>query len=355
MKRFLFPITTGFGGWFALLFVYACAAIAEPGLRMNEIQVIGTHNSYHVAPEEEFRQVVLKVWPEAHEWNYTHPPLDVQLENGVRSFELDLFNFEKGYRVMHAPHYDPESNCPQFKQCLETVVAWSDAHPGHVPISFLLEVKEKTHGLVLPPLPPLRKKEIERIDEEIRAVVSEEKLLTPDDVRGDAETLAEAVTERGWPLLDDVRGKMFFVLHESGAMRDWYTEGRPSLEGRAMFVRSQAGRPDAAVLIYDNPYTDRIPKHVEQGYIVRTRADAGLWQGKRGETDRRDTALASGAHIVSTDFPPGEQYEDTGYVVRFPDQNAARCNPVNAPRGCTAADLDPYPAAPTGHTEASAR
>ena len=46
-----------------------------------------------------------------------------------------------------------------------------------------------------------------------------------------------------------------------------------------------------------------------------------------------DKALASGGHIVTTDFPSGEAYPKTGYVVQFPGNAPARWNPVNAPKG----------------------
>jgi hypothetical protein len=327
------------GTFLVLLDLAAAAADADDDLRMNQIQVIGTHNSYHVAPEESFRLNVAKYWPEAHEWDYTHKPLDQQLENGVRSFELDLFNFADGYQVFHAPRIDKESNCPRFTDCLNAVKAWSDAHPNHVPISFLLEIKDQTRFLIHPPLPPLVPGELDRLEAEIEAVFAEDDLVTPDLVRGEADNLEAAILKDGWPRLNDVRGRIMFVLHEGGEMRDWYTEGRPNLEGRRMFVRSSPGRPDAAVLIMDGPDVEAIQERVQQGYYVRTRADAGLRQAKAGDTTRRDEAFESGAHIVSTDFPNGEMHPDTKYVVRFEDNAPARCNPVNAPATCSAASL----------------
>jgi hypothetical protein len=33
-----------------------------------------------------------------------HLPLDVQLENGVRSLEIDIHNTPNGWEVMHVPH-----------------------------------------------------------------------------------------------------------------------------------------------------------------------------------------------------------------------------------------------------------
>jgi hypothetical protein len=210
--------------------------------------------------------------------------------------------------------------------CLNTVRAWSLANPGHVPISFLLE--GKVEALLLDPsVFPLDSAAFDRLDAEILSVFPRASLVTPDDVRGDYPTLEAAVLERGWPLLDDVRGKVMFVLHESGRERDLYTEARPSLEGRPMFVRSEPGRPDAATLVVDTPRVDRIQELTRAGYWVRTRADSGI----RPAPERLEQALASGAHVISTDFPPGEACEDTGYVAAFPDGAPARLNSVHYP------------------------
>jgi len=43
--------------------------------------------------------------------------------------------------------------------------------------------------------------------------------------------------------------------------------------------------------------------------------------------------LASGAHIISTDFPGMARGGVEG--VRIPEGNPSRCNPLTAPTGCT--------------------
>ena len=56
----------------------------DGALRVNDLQMIGTHNSYHLRPPRDL--------PPGDVADYEHPPLDVQLdEQGVRSFELDVF------------------------------------------------------------------------------------------------------------------------------------------------------------------------------------------------------------------------------------------------------------------------
>ncbi len=319
--RFFFSLT------FVVLALTASAEAPPSAVRMNEVQVIGTHNSYHVAPALSVSRVTDWV-ARVKDLNYTHAPLDVQLDRGVRSFEIDLHHTAEGFAVFHVPLIDEGSTCRWFTECLALVRAWSETHPGHVPISFLLEFKDEN---VRPNsrLLPLGAQGLDRLDADILSVFPRERVITPDDVRGDAQTLEAAVLNRGWPTMDEARGKVFFILHERRENRDLYTEGRPSLEGRVMFVNSSPGRPDAATLVLDHPDVGRIAPLAAQGYLIRTRADAGL----RVSETRRDTALASGAHILSTDFPPGQPHE-SGYVMAFPGGAPARCNPVNAPETC---------------------
>ena len=302
------------------------------GLRMNQMQVIGTHNSYHVRPKEPLFSQVKAVYPDAVGWDYTHAPLDVQLERGVRSFELDVYHDPAGTKVLHVPQFDTGSTCRTLVEGLETVRAWSEKNPTHVPVIILVELKDEPVSQTRVPILPFDEAALDQLDREIRSVFDSEHLLSPDDVRQDAATLSEAIRTIGWPLLDAVRGKVMLVLHARGLHAERYTDGRPSLEGRAMFLESQEGKPYASVFIRNNPHDQSIGRLVKEGgYIVRTRADSGLGQGIRGDTTRRDAALASGAHIVSTDFPAGEAHPDSGYIVTLPGSVPARPNPINGP------------------------
>ena len=68
---------------------------------------------------------------------------------------------------------------------------------------------------------------------------------------------------------------------------------------------------------------------VEQGYMVRTRADADTLQSRNNDTTQREAALNSGAHFISTDYPvPNPDFSD--YQVSLPGDGIARCNPVSA-------------------------
>lgn len=162
-----------------------------------------------------------------------------------------------------------------------------------------------------------------------------ERLITPDDVRGDHETLEDAVLAGAWPTLDDSRGKVMFVLNDH---REEYVAGTTSLQDRVAFPNSSPGQPDAGFLLLNDPIADfdTIQAAVDAGYIVRTRADSPVVTAQSGDTTQRDAAFASGAQFVSTDYPlPGmSERWDTSYVAQLPGGGTARCNPVSAPPDC---------------------
>jgi hypothetical protein len=327
------------GAWLALaLVVAACSSNApirrhvpyplDHVLRLNQVQVLGTHNSYHRRPSSG----VPGAWS-----NYEHPPLDVQLgEEGVRSVELDISNVD-GFTVGHDPFFDDRSNCSPLRVCLRALRRWSDQHPGHIPIFVLLDPKDPS-----PIYDPVRDSwdvdAFDRLDKAVRAVLEPDDLVTPDDVRGDAATLREAVVEEGWPTLEEVRGKFIVVLNRI-ALRREYIDGHRSLEGRAMFIPAYENAPSAAFIEHDLPVESEIRRLVEKGFIIRTRADADGVEVRAEDHTRSDAAMHSGAQIISTDYPvPDDKISD--YVVQFPNKRAARCNPVNAPRRCDTSDIE---------------
>lgn len=338
-------------------------------VHVNEIQVIGSHNSYHAgfAPSE-------RKWMESHNpralrsLDYHHAPLADQLSGGVRQIEIDVFADAKGgrfahpaidrrvaeaglpadpdfdpqhemdrpgFKVMHVQDVDERSVCHTFVHCLTDVRAWSKAHPGHLPLFILVETKEGA----LKEMPNAVKTEpftatvFDALDAEIRSVFQAGEIVTPDEVRGSSSTLNEAVRTRGWPTLEKTRGKVIFLLDQR-PVEPIYTAGHPSLQGRVLFTNAAPGGPDAAFTEENAGSREVIGGLVRQGYLVRTRTDEGTEQARTNDTRRRDLALGSGAQIISTDYPPSEPSPWTPYVVAFPDGLIARCNPLNKPVDC---------------------
>jgi hypothetical protein len=297
-------------------------------LRLNHLQAKGTHNSYHIEPPD----------AEVPDWLYTHAPLDVQLEDqGVRLFELDVhWAPETGFTVHHVPFFDAVTTCETLADCLTTILAWSDENPGHHPIFVLVEPKDDIDQHKLPP-------RLDELDAEILSVWPRERILTPDDVRGAYPTLREAVLEKGWPTLGETRGKLVLTLLDHELSRDAYLDGHPTLEGRVMFADASPDDPWAGVLLMDDPVGDfdSIQAAVDAGFIVRTRSDTEKGELRSGNYAQKEAALASGAHLLSTDFPA--PVEGVDYVLEIPGGTPSRCNPLVAPADCTSVDIEALP------------
>jgi hypothetical protein len=180
----------------------------------------------------------------------------------------------------------------------------------------------------------------------ILSVWPRDRVVTPDSVKGDAATLRDAVTTRGWPLLGDVRGKILFFINNTDSFRTPYTHGGKDLDGRLMFVESSPDDPFAAVLIINDASSGQaeIEAGVAAGFFVRTFGDGA------GDVDPAvvEAALASGAHVISSDHPVPA--ESGGYSLTIPGGAPSRCNPVSAPPECTSEAIEapaffsaPYP------------
>lgn len=306
-------------------------------LRLNEVQVLASHNSYHIEAS------VPLPGPLGDTLEYSHAPLDEQLEHqGVRGFEIDVVNGpgDGEFQVAHTPVVDANTNCSPLSDCLKIVKRWSVAHPGHAPISILIEPKDGLLERSLDPrLGSFDQDGIDRLDAQVREVLGRQ-LITPDDVRGKSKTLRDAVTGRGWPALDEMRGKVMVILNNGSGPREHLLRDRPSLEGRAMFVTADENAPSAAVIKVDDPKVAKISRLVRDGFIVRTRSDADLVEARNHDTRRLEDALRSGAQIISTDFQIPLPSVAGRFVVQIPDGTPGRCDPVNAPARCRPRDVE---------------
>lgn len=369
---------------------------ASEGLKINQIQVLGTHNSYSQGTDPAVRRLLdEKLGPmmemmkknesdEAREaakeyhpnpvsffdaLSYSFRSLTDQLEGGVRGFELDLYHDPEGghygypaayralesegvdratlapidrtdmdkpgFKVFHMVDVDVRSSCNLFVTCLRELKQWSDANPDHAPIFVMLEAK--TQGIPIfaestSPV-PFSEEAYDAMDAEILSVLGRDRIVTPDDVRGELATLEAAVRAGNWPRLDESRGKFVFMLITALDTKDLsgYLQGRPNLENRVAFLRSNPGQDHAAFLLLDNAlYREgEIQQRVNEGYLVRSRSDIDTYEAKANDLTRAEATFASGAQIVSTDYyRPGNAF-GTDYVVRLPGGGAWRCNPVN--------------------------
>ncbi|WP_114210716.1 phosphatidylinositol-specific phospholipase C1-like protein [Acidisarcina polymorpha] len=349
-------------------------AAANDSVKMNQIQVIGSHNSYHagIAPSE--AKLMKAKNPKLYQaFEYRHRPLDQQLNSGIRQIELDIYadsnggryahpkgpdavaaaglakdpEFDPegimnkpGFKVMHVQDFDYRSTCQPLTACLKIVREWSQSHPNHLPVYILLETKQSDlpaeyHAT---PTEHFTSATFDALDAEIRSVFSAGELIVPDQVRGKHKTLEEAVLHNDWPTLAAARGKVVFLMDQR-PVGPVYLEGHPSLRGRVIFTNAAPGQPDCAFTEENDGSQQEIADLVRRGYLVRTRTDADTKEARTNDTTRREIALASGAQLLSTDYPASEPSAWTTYSVSLPEGAVARCNPVNGPSNCSNQDL----------------
>lgn len=354
-------ITMSFSGAF-------CQRYSEDyaGVRLNKIQVIGTHNSYKKRLDPWVMEYLEKTVPEiAISLDYEHLPLKEQLDLGVRALEIDVFydpdggrysnpygvklqNLNgivasepdsqvmsaPGFKVLHVQDIDYNSHHLTLISALREIRDWSDKNPDHLPIIISVEPKESELKGAFDFVKPLAftKDAFDELDHEVGSVFSHEKIITPDLIRGRFETLELAVLNNNWPLINDIRGTVVFVLNAGSSQRRIYLESHASLEGRLMFVNSQPGNSECAVVYKNNARRDHaeIKELVSSGYLVRTRADAGTKEARNEDYSRLEIAINSGAQIISTDYIKPDPNLHSKYFVRLPGNRMERINPVIA-------------------------
>jgi hypothetical protein len=350
--------------------VLALAGAATPPQAMNDVQVVGSHNSFKARiPAAVMARLRAMAPAMADGLDYYHVPLAQQLDAGVRQLELDIFadptggryadpkgeawakaagevtGFDRaamlrpGFKVFHIPDVDYLSTCATLVGCLREVDRWSRGHPDHLPILITLNAADMPSGRpgITVPLPLDDAALLNALDGEIRSVLPGKRLIAPDDVRGNAPSLREAVRGRGWPSLAAARGRIYIAFDVRTAVSDAYRAGHPSLAGRAMFGWYPEDQPESAIQIVQDPLVDgdKIRKWVAEGVIVRTRTDANTAEARTRDFAKAEAAMASGAQSVSTDYYPGAPDPlKAGFVVTLPEKAMARCSPVRVAKGC---------------------
>ncbi|MEO1277395.1 MAG: Ca2+-dependent phosphoinositide-specific phospholipase C, partial [Planctomycetota bacterium] len=272
-------------------------------LRLNQIQVIGTHNSYKQAVQPELFEIMLTHDPRSESLDYAHPPIPEQLDLGVRNLELDLYNdpqgghyrrpfghiilrgigveplpfgkhdemSQPGFKVMHECNFDYQSHEMTFAGTLDRMREWSEANPGHLPIFVTMNLKGGGS-----PAPggidaiEWDKPAMRELDRTLIRTLGRDNLIAPDDVRGGHSTLVDALEHEGWPTIDEVRGRFLFVVDHGGSIRNMYVDGNERMAGRPMFTSGPEGAPYGVFHIINDPKRDqeRIARLVASGHVV---------------------------------------------------------------------------------------
>jgi hypothetical protein len=337
----------------------------DSNLRINDLQVVGTAESAKQRPDKALLGLIrMGGKKDAEALDYGQPALGTQLDNDARSLSFDVAYDPQGgaykgpagasmamdilpddyteamtrpgFKAIHVLDVDYQSSCLAFSDCLHQVADWSKAHPRHLPIVITLHIND-----IKTPMPGATKPvacgqaALDALDGEIRAVFAPAQMITPDQLQGSHTSLREAAMAHAWPLLADARDKVIFVLDDGAARARLYQGARKSLEGRAMFVATNENSPLAAFLSIPDPVKDdaRIRAAVQEGFMVVTRADEDTSEARANDTGRRDTAFASDAQVVQTDFLASDPAIGA-YRVSLADNANAMCGADLAPEHC---------------------
>lgn len=300
-------------------------AALESGIRYNELAFLNTHNSYQTRSVSSYIRacdalsVLIPDLMQPGTGTLDHETLTDQLNVGVRSFELDVeaakvFGQTKFY-CMHSPVIDMTTSCYDFALALREIVLWSDNNPQHLPITIIVEPKVK-----FVPMDGMRffsPQYARALDGVLRDSLGD-KLFTPADMLRDYPDFSAMRAADDWCRVRDMLGKVLVLFHydwsEQGRILNAYMAEDETFRTQAMFpLHVDSSLKNACFLAYNDPQTvlSMQPFLADNRFVVRTRAD----EHPQYSEERRAQAMASGAQILTTDYPPRLCEQD--YVVQF--------------------------------------
>lgn len=300
-------------------------AAIESGIKFNELSFLATHNSYQTRATDEIRSIYNSLSDltfglvSAKKGDFSSETLTDQLNCGIRSFEIDIETFvsngEVSFTCMHSPNFEMTTSCYDFALALKEISLWSSNNPDHLPITVIIEPKT---GFI-----PLKNMKYFNIDyaKEFDNVLRKnlkDKLFTPSDMLRDYSSFGEMRKADDWCKVSDMLGKVVILLHETD-VTEKYIALDPSIKSQAMFPMLRPKDIDrdctSFVLCNDPEELLEIKAEVmdEKKIMVRTRADKFTDVSDK----QRDCALASGANIISTDYPIRTDLNENSYFVSF--------------------------------------
>ncbi|QWX83471.1 phosphatidylinositol-specific phospholipase C1-like protein [Cellulophaga sp. HaHaR_3_176] len=342
-----------------IFLAFITTSVHPQGNKINQTQVIGSHNSYKQAIQPKLYSYLESkdTTGGLQSLEYTHITIPAQLDLGLRNLEIDVHadpnggkyanpkglsvvsgddTYDQnhimeipGFKVFHIIDIDFRTSFYTLRDCLLALREWSDNNPEHSTVFITLEPKDSDKSVFGTQAEPFTATLFDALDTEIFSYLGRNKIIKPDDIIGDYNTLENAVHAGNWPSIEKGKGKFLFILDDSHEKKELYKKGHPNLKGRVAFVNDEAGSPEAAAMILNDPNDTRIPELVKKGYLIRTRADAGTKQARTNDYSNFEAAKKSGAQIITTDYYVPSTLFNSSYQVKFDDNSYERANPVN--------------------------
>lgn len=283
----------------------------EDGVKLNEIAILGTHNSYQrlATAETRFAMNIVDTITfkklGLNTFDFEMDTLTEQLEMGVRNVEIDIETLDKDdkieFKVTHNSIVDNASSAYDFTKALQEIKMWSDNNPRHIPVIVIVEPKSfviEINGMKKFSLEYA--KELDKIVEETLG----DSLLTPEDMLRDYQSFKEMRGNDDWISLKEAQGKILVLLHDCDVTES-YIALDETIKTQKMFpmLRYDDRNETYTSFILENDAfraNERKAENInESNLIVRTRADVY----PNYSDERYEVIETCGSQIITTDFP----------------------------------------------------
>ncbi len=277
--------------------------LTDENIRLNDVQYLATHNSYKKTGPAIGRFFIGlgDSFEEARALKYGYKNITEQLQLGIRSFELDLRYRKDTFEITHVPLVDASSQAVNFELLLDELLLFSNHQENHMPILVLIELKND--WMILDPLlKDIDQQALIKLDDMIKSKL-EDKLFLPSNMVDEHTSLKEKIMNDGWPLVSQLANKFIFILHP-GAFEQVYYDIDQTLQTQSMFIGSSYGQSYndyASFFVHNDVDKEIISQLISDNFMVRTRIDSNLIFSQ----DRFQSAIESGAQILTTDFSIG--------------------------------------------------
>ncbi len=283
----------------------------EDGIKLNEIAILGTHNSYQTLATAETRflmgiidAITLKKLG-LNTFDFEMDTLTEQLEMGVRNVEIDIETLDKDnkieFKVTHNSLIDNASSAYDFEKALKEIKMWSDNNPNHIPVIIIVEPKSfviEINGM---------KKFSLEYAKELEKIVADtlgESLLTPADMLRDYESFKEMREKDDWISLKEAQGKILVLLHDCDVTES-YIALDETIRTQKMFPMlryDDRNESYTSFILENDPWNadSRKAESIDEcKLIIRTRAD----KYPNYSAERYEVTENCGSQIITTDFP----------------------------------------------------
>ena len=283
----------------------------EDGVKLNEIAIIGTHNSYQRLATEETRffmniieNITFKKFG-LNTFDFEMDALTDQLEMGVRNVEIDIETLDKDnkveFKVTHNSIFDNASSAYDFTKALQEIKMWSDNNPNHIPVIIIVE--PKSFVIEINGMKKFSLEYAQELDKIVENTLGDS-LLTPADMLRDYASFKEMRENDDWISLKEAQGKILVLLHDCDVTES-YIALDETIKTQNMFpmLRYDDRNESYTSFILENDAWRASERKIENidesNLIVRTRADVY----PEYSDERYEVIEDCGSQIITTDFP----------------------------------------------------